>query len=61
MNDTRPLGQCMTVCRALGSVFVSVFSAGISPNTHYHGTDLEIGDGADDRHHGAATGGPLDP
>ena len=51
----------MIVCRALGSVSVSVFSAGISPNTHYHMTDLEIGDGADDGHHGAAPGGPLDP
>ena len=61
MSDTRPLGQCMIVCRALGSVFVSVFSAGISPNTHYHMTDFEIGDGADDGHHSAATRGPLDP
>ena len=60
MSDTRPLGRCMIVCRALGSVFVSVFYAGISPNTHYHMTDLEIGDGADVRRHSAATGGSLD-
>ena len=51
----------MIVCRALGSVFVSVFSAGISPNTHYHVTDLEIRDGTGDGRHSAATGGPLDP
>ena len=42
MSDTQPLGLCMIVCRALGSVFVSLSSAGNSPNTHHMTGSVDV-------------------
>ena len=61
MSKTRLLGLCMIVCRALGSVFVSLSSAGNSPNTHYHVTGSVNVDEIAIQPDNLAEDGSLDP
>ena len=61
MSETKPVGLCMIVCRALGSVFVSLSSAGNSPNTHYHVTGSVDVDGDAIQPDDLAEDGSLDP
>ena len=60
MSDTQPLGPCMIVCRALGSVFVSLSSAGNSPNTHHVTGSVDV-DGIAIQPDDLAEDGSLDP